>query len=171
MMLSILLQTNQMELILYRRRVDSYLNNEEQKNYKKMIWEMMNQKYLDEQAAKKKMAGSNASKPKTKQRQKTAKDVKKDQSTTKPTPSKKRPSSRINHEALQNLFQEEPVPDRNTKRARTESETTRGLPNDLEHGEEDEADEEYGWEDNPRYPNYNDQDEDYYYDDDDDECF
>ncbi|XP_074315570.1 uncharacterized protein LOC141651771 [Silene latifolia] len=87
-----------------------------------------------------------------KPRQNTAKDVKKDQSTAKPTSSKK-------------------VPDRNTKQTRIETETTRGPNDDLECGEEDEADEQNRWEDTSRYPHYNDQDEDYYFDNNEDFFF
>ncbi|KAG6588454.1 hypothetical protein SDJN03_17019, partial [Cucurbita argyrosperma subsp. sororia] len=35
-----------------RSQVDGYLHNEEEKHYKKIIWEEMNREYLEEQAAK-----------------------------------------------------------------------------------------------------------------------
>ncbi|KAK9724808.1 hypothetical protein RND81_05G100000 [Saponaria officinalis] len=147
--------------------VDSYLNNEKQKHYKKIIWEMMNRKYLKDLEARKKLAASNASNPKKKQRQKTAKDVKKAQPTAQQTSSKKRPSSRINHEALQKMFEEEPEPAENTKRARTESESSRGRADDLADGADDETEEQYGWDEDPSYSHYDAQDDDYYYGEDD----
>lgn len=43
--------------------VDSYLNDEKEKHYKKIIWEKLNQKYIQEQEAKK-AAAAHAAKPK-----------------------------------------------------------------------------------------------------------
>ncbi|KAK9724810.1 hypothetical protein RND81_05G100000 [Saponaria officinalis] len=167
MTLLIFRMTNPLELYIHRRKVDSYLNNEKQKHYKKIIWEMMNRKYLKDLEARKKLAASNASNPKKKQRQKTAKDVKKAQPTAQQTSSKKRPSSRINHEALQKMFEEEPEPAENTKRARTESESSRGRADDLADGADDETEEQYGWDEDPSYSHYDAQDDDYYYGEDD----
>ncbi|KMT16025.1 hypothetical protein BVRB_3g052010 isoform B [Beta vulgaris subsp. vulgaris] len=44
--------------------IGSYLNNDKEKNFKKKIWEMMNQEYLQEQAAKR-VAAANVTNSKT----------------------------------------------------------------------------------------------------------
>lgn len=154
--------------------VGSYLNNEKEKHFKKIIWEMMNEKYLQERE-KRVVAAANVKNSKREPRQKTATGVKKAQSTANTahsTSPKKRPNSRINYNALSKVL-DESLPD-SPKRRRSEPDSNKDvgessaetLVNDDAANETE--DEDYGWEDDPNYSHNNNQEYDYL---DDDEFF
>ncbi|XP_010671456.2 uncharacterized protein LOC104888251 isoform X1 [Beta vulgaris subsp. vulgaris] len=159
--------------------IGSYLNNEKEKNFKKTIWEMMNQEYLQEQAAKR-VAAANVTNSKTDLRHKRATGVKKTQSTAKPTcptSPKKRPHYRINYDALSKSLDEPSTSDNNPQKRRKDVDSDKivgesSVDTQLnEEVAEESEDEVNGWEDDPDYSHYNNQEEEYDYYDDDDEFF
>ncbi|RYR32630.1 hypothetical protein Ahy_A10g047166 isoform A [Arachis hypogaea] len=158
--------------------VDSYLHNEEEKHYKKIIWENMNREYLEEQAAKeaaaaaaKKFAEANCSEEELAAREfaKSAADA--------VAKSRKRLSSKVNYDRLEKLFGD-PVSTENPKKVRfdpsldndenKESKLEGKLKDDDAVGIEDEVEDgdmtgEY--EDNMYQENGDEAYEDEYYDD------
>ncbi|XP_021764049.1 transcription factor IIIB 90 kDa subunit [Chenopodium quinoa] len=159
--------------------VGSYLYDEKEKHYRKQIWEMMNKKYLQEQAERV-AAAANGTKFKRELRNKRTTGVKKSQSTSKttsPTSPKKRPNSRINYDALSKVL-DEPLPSDSSKKRRSEptldkhvGESSIGTQVNDDAGNETE-DEENGREDHSNYSEYNNQEDEYdYYDDNDDGFF
>ncbi|XP_057506815.1 transcription factor IIIB 60 kDa subunit-like isoform X2 [Actinidia eriantha] len=111
-----------------RRELKRYLNTKEECYYKKIIWEKMNKEYLQELAAKEAdvaITGVAVAKSRKERRQKQAlegKNANCNQTASEETRqmlTKKRLSSKINYDALDKLFNEEPAPD--SKRARFES--------------------------------------------------
>ncbi|BBG93518.1 Cyclin/Brf1-like TBP-binding protein [Prunus dulcis] len=116
--------------------VDSYLLNEEGKRYKKMIWEEVNREYIEEQAAKEreaKAAGMDPNCPEDAKKVATAKKKKERQlaraaearnDTEAQTAAeavhqmltKKRLSSKINFDALEDMFQTAEAPDNSKKK-------------------------------------------------------
>ncbi|XP_021729097.1 uncharacterized protein LOC110696119 [Chenopodium quinoa] len=157
--------------------VGSYLYNEKEKHYRKEIWEMMNKKYLQEQAERV-AAADNGTKFKRDLRNKKTTGVKKAQSTskTRPPSPKKRPNSRINYDALSKVL-DEPSPSDSSKKRRNEpnldkhlGESSIGTQVNDDAGNET-GDEENGREDHLNYSEYNNQEDEYDYYDDDDEFF
>ncbi|XP_061989811.1 uncharacterized protein LOC133708369 isoform X2 [Rosa rugosa] len=121
--------------------VDGYLLNEEGKRYKKMIWEEMNREYIEEQAAKeeaakaamdincpegaKKLAqNTEAAVAKRKKERQLARAAEAKNSTPAQTAAeavhqmltKKRLSSKINFDVLENMFETSEAPDVSQKR-------------------------------------------------------
>ncbi|CAK8542905.1 unnamed protein product [Lathyrus sativus] len=138
------------------REIDRYLFNEEEKNYKKKIWENTNREYLLEQVAKELAASMPKSRKGMKQRQtQQAKNPEPAQSAavaTCQTVKTKRLSNKVNHDCLAKLFEDEPAGERNPKRVRFD------LPSDNQSKvDDDQEDDELGSE------NYNeDGDKDWY---------
>ncbi|KAF7801428.1 transcription factor IIIB 90 kDa subunit isoform X1 [Senna tora] len=111
--------------------VNVYLHNEEERHYKKIIWEKINWEYLKEQAAKEaagKKGGLDTSatasvaksqKGKKQRQTQAAKSLGPAQSTTDKMLTKKRLSSKVNFEMVEKLFNE-PVGIENPKKARLE---------------------------------------------------
>ncbi|KAL5770230.1 hypothetical protein ACOSP7_014384 [Xanthoceras sorbifolium] len=130
--------------------VDGYLHNEEEKRYKKIIWEEMNREYLEEQAAKEAAAtaakeafeanykdcpeglkaaqelAAAVAKSKKERQQKRAAETRNSAPATTALEAthqmlaKKRLSSKINYDVLKDLFDDSVVPE-DTKKQRTES--------------------------------------------------
>ncbi|KAL2921841.1 Transcription factor IIIB 90 kDa subunit [Bienertia sinuspersici] len=153
--------------------VGSYLIGEKEKHYKKIIWDLMNQKYLKEQEAKKFAAASNVTNSKRELRHKKATGVKKTQSVGgHPTLPEKRPSSRINYSALSEILNDH-SPSGSPKKRRNclESDNVVGessigtLVNDTTSETKDKQND---WEDDANYSHYNNQDKEYDFNDDDD---
>ncbi|KAK2637698.1 hypothetical protein Ddye_025493 [Dipteronia dyeriana] len=131
--------------------VDGYLHNEEEKRYKKIIWEEMNREFLEEQAAKEaaaaaakeafeanykdcpeglkaaqELAAAVAKSKKEKQQKRTAEARNSGPATTaleatRQMLAKKRLGSKINYDALKDLFEDDSVAPEGTKKQRTES--------------------------------------------------
>ncbi|KAL5755740.1 hypothetical protein ACOSQ2_020486 [Xanthoceras sorbifolium] len=131
--------------------IDGYLHNEEEKHYKKIIWEQMNREYLQEQAEKEAVAAAAkeafeanykncpddlkaaqelhaaVSKARKERRQKQAADARSSDpaqtalEATRQMLNKKRLGSKINYDALKELFDDSVAPDQNPKRRFTES--------------------------------------------------
>lgn len=143
--------------------VNGYLNNEEESYYKKIIWEEMNKEYLQEQAAKeaaiaalKKVTGGSddthtaqelaaaaraaVAKSREERRQKRASEAKNANpaqtaaEATRQMLTKKRLSTKINYDALEKLFDEQPAPD--AKKARAESQHEADTTNNDEQEQE-----------------------------------
>ncbi|KAL2921505.1 Transcription factor IIIB 90 kDa subunit [Bienertia sinuspersici] len=173
--------------------VAAYLHNEEEKRYKKIIWEQMNWEYLEEQAAKeaeaaakealngsaqsadaKKLvdeATANYAKLKKGRQQKRAAEAKNPQTAAEAAHqmlSKKRISSKLNHERLKELFDEPVTPD-NFKKSRTETDLEKNVVSQSSRNEaggkdeEDELETLDELEDGNDYRDY--QDDSYYYND------
>ncbi|KAK1581812.1 hypothetical protein Q3G72_009245 [Acer saccharum] len=131
--------------------VDDYLHNEEEKRYKKIIWEEMNREYLEEQAAKEaaaaaakeafeanykdcpeglkaaqELAAAVAKSKKEKQQKRNAEARNSGPAATaleatRQMLAKKRLGSKINYDALKDLFEDDSVAPESTKKQRTES--------------------------------------------------
>ncbi|KAK3198206.1 hypothetical protein Dsin_021621 [Dipteronia sinensis] len=131
-------------------QVDGYLHNEEEKHYKKIIWEEMNREYLEEQAAKEAAAAAAkeafeanykdcpeglkaaqelaaaVAKSKKERQQKRAAETRNSApastalEATCQMLAKKRLSSKINYDVLKDLFDDSVAPE-DTKKQRTES--------------------------------------------------
>ncbi|CAL0299210.1 unnamed protein product [Lupinus luteus] len=100
--------------------VDGYLFNEKEKNYKKIIWENINRKYLKEQAEKASVAPAMAkSRKRRAQEAKSSSLAQSAVEATRQCPSTKRLSSKINYDRLRNLFDEPAAPE-NAKKLRIE---------------------------------------------------
>ncbi|XP_074282498.1 transcription factor IIIB 60 kDa subunit-like [Silene latifolia] len=117
--------------------VNGYLHNKEETEYKKTIWEKVNWEYLEEQAQKAAAGLLNVPKPK-KERQKKKTDgiARTAAEAAHQMLSKKRVSSKLNHDRLKELF-DEPVVSDSPKRFRTES-----FPEKKIQGEDDEDNED-----------------------------
>ncbi|XP_058737790.1 uncharacterized protein LOC131609961 [Vicia villosa] len=135
------------------REIDRYLFNEEEKNYKKKIWENSNREYLLEQVAKELAAAMPKSKKVTKQKQaQQAKNSEPAQSAavaTCQTVKTKRLSSRVNHDCLAKLFEDEPAGERNPKRVRFDlasdnNSKFQSKVDDDDQEDEDQEDDELG---------------------------
>lgn len=169
--------------------VAGYLHNEEEKRYKKIIWEQMNWEYLEEQKAKeaeaaakeammakfadgsaealdaKKLvdeAAANYAKLKKGRQQKRAAEAKNPQTAAEAAHqmlSKKRISSKLNHDRLKELFDEPVLPD-NQKKSRTETDVEK---NEAEgENNEDELETVNEYDEGNGYEDY--QDDSFYYD-------
>ncbi|BFG15640.1 hypothetical protein CerSpe_019140 [Prunus speciosa] len=132
--------------------VDSYLLNEEGKRYKKMIWEEVNREYIEEQAAKEreaKAAGMDPNCPEDAKKVATAKKRKERQlaraaearnDTEAQTAAeavhqmltKKRLSSKINFDALEDMFQTAEAPDNSKKKKETHPDIDAGMQHEEE---------------------------------------
>ncbi|XP_074320423.1 transcription factor IIIB 60 kDa subunit-like [Silene latifolia] len=129
--------------------VDAYLHNEEETQYKKMIWEKVNWEYLEEQAQKAAAGLLNVPKPKKERQQKKTNGIAQTASeAAHQMLSKKRVSSKLNHDRLKELF-DEPVVSDSPKRIRTES-----FPEKKNQGENDEDNEYY--DEKKTYDDYQD---------------
>ncbi|XP_027353380.1 uncharacterized protein LOC113863837 [Abrus precatorius] len=108
------------------QEVDGYLHNEEEKNFKKIIWEKLNREYLEEQAVKETVAAKRSfeAKSRTEMKPKRSRQVIKSgpaQSAAEETHQMlgtKRLSSKINYDRLFQLFSE-PAEADNLKKTKT----------------------------------------------------
>ncbi|KAL9225076.1 hypothetical protein vseg_001042 [Gypsophila vaccaria] len=148
--------------------VDAYLHNEEEARYKKMIWEKLNWEYLEEQAQKAAAGALNAPKPKKERQQKKAEgtNAKTAAEAAHQMLSKKRASSKLNHDRLKELF-DEPVVSEVAKKSRSESIPDKKMETEAEYNEDesetfDDYDEKNAYEDYHDNPyDYNEEDGDF----------
>ncbi|KAI3832278.1 hypothetical protein MKX03_009322 [Papaver bracteatum] len=154
--------------------VEGYLHNEEEKHYKKIIWEEMNKEYIEEQAAKEAAAAAEkarmaslpleaqeleaaraagVAKLRKERQQKRAADAKNAAPARTPAEAtrqmlaKKRLSSRINYNVLDKLFNDDYTTDEAVKKKRTEYDK-RDIPPNIEVRPEEEDELEPGLVDN-----------------------
>ncbi|KAH9607361.1 hypothetical protein KSS87_020132 [Heliosperma pusillum] len=139
--------------------VDAYLHNEEETQYKKMIWEKVNWEYLEEQAQKAAAGLLNVPKPKKERQQKKTNGIAQTAAeAAHQMLSKKRVSSKLNHDRLKELF-DEPVVSDSPKRIRTESFPEKKNQGENEDNNEDD-DEKKAYEDYQDDPyDYNNEEE------------
>ncbi|KAK9732474.1 hypothetical protein RND81_04G002500 [Saponaria officinalis] len=136
--------------------VDAYLHNEEEAQYKKVIWEKVNWEYLEEQAQKAAAGALNVQKPKKERQQKKAEgmNAKTAAEAAHQMLSKKRASSKLNHDRLKELF-DEPVVSEISKKSRLESLPDKKTETEAEYNE-DESETLDDYDENNAYENYHD---------------
>ncbi|KAL5059015.1 hypothetical protein RYX36_030619 [Vicia faba] len=153
------------------REIDRYLFNEEEKNYKKKIWENSNREYLLEQVAKQLAAAMPKSRKGTKQRQaqkaKTSEPAQSAAVATGQTVKTKRLSSKVNHDCLAKLFEDEPAGERNPKRVRFDLASDNHIKYQSKvDDDDDDGDKDWYNNENMDEAYYPDEDGYNYYDDD-----